>query len=239
MTTPPLVGPPPHPPQTGHFGHPSLPPLPPPPPAPPRRRRAAVVGVIAAVLLVVAGGTAGAWWLTRAEDDSALAGRPRVTDRAAGISYAIPEGWKEQSGKDLIDAFTSAVGVKDPAGAEGEPGGTDDGIGGSTVLAGRAGAIPESALERQTRMAARSNAEFFCPDGRSTLEESRATTVSDRPAHTVALRVDDGEGHQLHLRMTLVSVDDHRSAFLLGLSGDAPERRERVDAVVESASVTE
>lgn len=81
-------GPPPYPPVG--LGHPAPPPPPPPPPT--RRRRKALVVAVSALVLVLAAGAAGAWWLTRDEDGSALAGRPRVTDRASGISYAIPEG---------------------------------------------------------------------------------------------------------------------------------------------------
>ncbi|PNE34553.1 hypothetical protein AF335_08315 [Streptomyces eurocidicus] len=183
-----------------------------------------MAGSVAALVLAVGGG--GAWWLTRGDGDP-LAGRPRVSDDAAGLSYAIPEGWEHSDRDKLIGAFTSSVGTSG-----------DDREGGSTVLAGRAGAIPEEALKPRAERAARSNAVFFAPDGRSVQEESRATEVSGRPAHTVVLRLDDGKGGVGHLRMTVVKVDDSRSAFLLGIAQPAgPGERRTVDAVLESAAV--
>ncbi|QKV90869.1 hypothetical protein HUT19_03210 [Streptomyces sp. NA02950] len=213
---------------------PPAPGQPPPPPTAPRRgRRGPVAGVIA-VLLLLAAGAGATWWLTHDEDGSPLAGRPRVTDRAAGLSYGIPEGWQRDSG-DLLDAFTSSITMrpaKDTPGAEEDT--EDDG---SVVLAGRGGPVPSSALRQRAEDAARSNAEFFYPDGRSALEESQAVEVGDRPAHTVALTVHDG-GTDHHLRLTLVSVRDDRAAFLLGVA-QSPERaaRQEVDTVLESAAV--
>lgn len=209
MTTPPLVGPP-----------PAIRPL---------NRRIAVAA--SALVLVVGGATA--WWLTQDDDGSGspLAGRPRVTDDAAGISYAIPEGWERNEEGDLVDAFTSSVTVKRANGEYGEEGA-------GVVLAGRGGGVPTSALKQRTETVARSNAEYFYPDGSSTLEESRAITVSDRPAHTVALKVRDSEGGPVHLRLTLIATEDSRSAFLLGIAQpDGPAERQEVDEVLESASV--
>ncbi|WEV23768.1 hypothetical protein OYE22_00175 [Streptomyces sp. 71268] len=178
-----------------------------------------VAGLLTLALLLVGGATA--WWLTRDEDRSALADQPRVTDEKAGISYAIPEGWERDKGG-LIDAFTSAAGEK-----------SADGKGGS-VMAGRAGGVPQSRLRYEAERAASSNAEFFCPDGKSTPQESKATTVGDRPAHTAVLKVTHSDCGTLYLRMTLVSLDDSRSAFLIGL---AEQRgREQVDMVLEDAS---
>ncbi|MFD0381607.1 hypothetical protein ACFQ2B_01710 [Streptomyces stramineus] len=139
-----------------------------------------------------------------------------MSDDAAGLSYAIPEGWKQSRGK-LIDAFTSSIGTERAGDGEG-----------GTVLAGRSGAVPEEQLKRWAEAAARSNAEFFFPDGSSTLRESRETTVSGRAAHTVLRDVKDGKGRTARIRMTLVAVDDTRSAFLLGVSQrTAPETRGR------------
>ncbi|GGY01591.1 hypothetical protein [Streptomyces hiroshimensis] len=215
--------------------------FPPAPPAPspagrPGNRRMLVAGAVAALVLLLAAAAAGGWWLTRDEDSSPFAGRPRVTDGAAGLSYAIPEGWKHEEQQKLIGAFTSSV-TKTDTGGEG----------GSTVLSGRAGAVPQPALQRQAERAARSNAEFFYPDGSSEIEESRPTTVDGRPAHTVALRVSDGKhgtgspegsGGAGHLRLTLVAVDDSRSAFLLGIAQPGgPVEAGEVDKVMESASL--
>ncbi len=244
MTMPPPAGPPPYQPEPAAYGnaYPSGPAYgppagvpgygaPPPPgpgltaPAPPpaRRpgnRRAVVAGLVALVLLLVGGTTA--WWLTRDEDRSPLAGQPRVTDEKAGISYAIPEGWERSKGG-LIDAFTSAAGKK-----------SGDGKGGS-VMAGRAGGVPQPRLRYEAERAASSNAEFFCPDGKSTPQESKATTVGDRPAHTALLKVTHPDCGTLYLRMTLISLDDSRSAFLLGLTEQ--QGREQVDRVLEDASL--
>ncbi|MEU5421592.1 hypothetical protein [Streptomyces sp. NPDC020667] len=204
-----------------------LPPYPPYPPVRPRNRGIVVAAVVAALVLLLAGGSAAAWWLTRSEDTSPFAGRPRVTDDAAGISYAIPKGW-DTSRKRLIDAFTSSIGAQRAEGA-----------GGGVVLAGKAGDVPEQGLRRTTERAARSNAEFFYPDGSSTLEETRPTTVSGRPAHTVALKVNDGKGATVHLRMTVIAAHAGRGAFLLGITQSAdPAARQEIDAVLESASVT-
>ncbi|WP_459250398.1 hypothetical protein [Streptomyces youssoufiensis] len=117
-----------------------------------------VAGLVVLVLLLV--GATTAWWLTRDEDRSPLADQPRVTDEKAGISYAIPEGWERSKGG-LIDAFTSAAGNK-----------SGDGKGGS-VMAGRAGSVPQPELRYEAERAASSNAEFFCPDGKSTPRSPR------------------------------------------------------------------
>ncbi|WP_171165492.1 hypothetical protein [Streptomyces sp. I05A-00742] len=231
MTTPPFTGPQAAPPFPGP--PPAFPPpFPPPfPPAPPRRRRAAVAGAVALGVLL-AGGAGTAWWLSRGEDGSPLAGRPRVTDDAAGLSYAIPEGWKQSKGK-LISAFTTTIGREKQ---RGEP----DGEQTATVLAGRSGRpVPPAELGRVAERAARSNAEFFFPDRPATPEESRAVTVDDRPAHTVALRVDTEKDGPARLRFTLVALDGDRAAFLMGVAQPAGGRaQQEVDAVLESAEVT-
>ncbi|MFI1102066.1 hypothetical protein [Streptomyces melanogenes] len=213
MTTPPSVSTSPFPPAPSHRpGH-------------PRGRRAWIVGAVAALVLVLVAG-ATVWWLTRDEDDSPLAGRPRVTDDSAGLSYAVPEGWKSNDGKDLIQAFTSSITTKDSGGQ-----------GGAAVLAGRGRGIEESDLKQRTEAAARSNAEFFYPDGKSTVEESRNTTVSGHPAYTVALSVRDDSGRAGRMRLTIVTRSGDRSAFLLGVT-ESPERgdSEVVDAVLASAA---
>ncbi|MEU7135488.1 hypothetical protein [Streptomyces sp. NPDC046261] len=181
---------------------------------------------MAAVILVLAGVGGAAWWVTRG-DGSPLAGRPRVVDHATGLSYAIPEGWKHKDEGGLIKAFTSTISTEHA-----------DGKGGSVVLAGRAGTVPEAALQQRAERAARSNAVFFYPDGSSTPEESRPTRVSGRPAHTVALKVNDGHGKIGHLRLTLIAEPDDRSSFLLGIAQPAgPAERQAVDTVLESARV--
>ena len=201
------------------------PPLPRQSPSAGRSRRAAVL--VVAVVLLLAGAGFAAWRATARDGGGPLDGRPRVSDAAAGISYGIPEGWKAGDEEDLIDAFTSTVSRR------------MDEDGGCFVLAGRGGAVPQDRLEARAEAAARSNAEFFYPEGGSRIEESRAVEVDGRPAHTVALKVTDGEGGAAgHVRLTLVSVDDSRSAFLLGVAqpGGTQEERE-VDAVLESAAL--
>ncbi|MEV8532879.1 hypothetical protein [Streptomyces sp. NPDC051211] len=209
MTTPP--------PPAAAFG-------PPPSMQPQRRtRRTAVVCALALVLALLA---AAGWWLLGDRDDAPLAGRPRVTDAAAGISYGIPEGWKqpEEQGK-LINAFTSTIGKTDK-----------DTKTGATVLAGRAGTIPEAELKQRAERSARSNATFFFPDGRSTIDESHPTTVSGRPAHTVTLKIDDGDGGTAHLRLTVMTLSDARSAFLLGVTQpNGPAEREEIATILASA----
>lgn len=233
---------------------PPIPPTPPQPyahhPQPPRpagghRGRTALV-VVVVVLAVVAAGL-GTWWWTRDGDEGPLAGRPRVTDARAGMSYGIPEGWERNDKKgDLIGAFTSSIASKGKGLAASAAEGNEE-EGGGVALAGRSGAVPESSLKSETERAARSNAEFFYPDGSSELKESEATTVDGRPAHTVALTVRDGEGGTAHLRMTLVSVDGGRSAFLLGIAtpgtgigpyaDKGPVDEETVDEVVASVEL--
>ncbi|KAK1183999.1 hypothetical protein B7755_041390 [Streptomyces sp. NBS 14/10] len=221
MTTPPLTGPPSVPPGGG------VPPAPQAVARPGNRRT--MVAVVVSVLVLVGGGVT-AWWLTRDEDSSSLADRPRVKDDKAGISYAIPEGWQPNKKGDLVDAFTSSITMKSTG---------DEEEGGSVVLAGRAGTVPKSQLKEQTEDAARSNAEYFYPDGRSSIEESRATTVSDRPAYTVALKVSDGEGGTGHLRLTLMTARDGGSSYLLGIAQPTgPQEQQEVDAVLESASLS-
>ncbi|GHC44647.1 hypothetical protein [Streptomyces flavofungini] len=234
---------------------PPVPPTPPQPhaqyPQPPRpvsghRGRTALV-VVVVVLAVVAAGL-GAWWWTRDGDEGPLAGRPRVTDARAGVSYGIPGGWERNNKEgDLIGAFTSSIASKGRGlGDSAEEGNKEER--GGLALAGRSGAVPESALQSETERAARSNAEFFYPDGSSEVKESEATTVGGRPAHTVALAVRDGEGGTAHLRMTLVSLDGGRSAFLLGIAtpglGTGPNAdrgpldEDTVDDVLASVALT-
>ncbi|WP_226599409.1 hypothetical protein [Streptomyces violascens] len=150
-----------------------------------------------------------------------------MTDTAAGLSYAVPEGWKSNDGKSLIQAFTSSITTKGP-----------DGHGGAVVLAGRGGPVDESTLRQRTETAARSNAEFFYPDGKSTVEDSRATKVSGRSAYTVVLSTRDDSGRAGRLRLTIVAKSSDQSAFLLGVteSPEPPANRE-VDAVLASAAV--
>jgi hypothetical protein len=184
---------------------------------------------VGALVLVLAAGTATTWWLTREEDNSPLAGRPRVEDTKAGLSYGIPEGWKRNDGEKLIDAFTSML-VRKPT-----PGSGDEEA--STVLAGRGQGVPREALKEKAELYARSNAEFFYPDGSSTPKESRQTTVSGRPAHTVTLNVRNGEGGTGQLRFTLVRLGESRSAFIMGVANTAdPAQRREVAAVLKSAS---
>ncbi|WP_326689544.1 MULTISPECIES: hypothetical protein [unclassified Streptomyces] len=170
--------------------------------------------------------TSGAvWWLNRGEEGP-YAGRPRVTDHEAGLSYAIPEGWKTAKG-DLIDAFTSSISVRDKAADAG-----------GMVAAGRAGAVPRSALQRQAEAAARSNAEFFSPDGKTHLLESQSTTVDGRSAYTVALKTKSEDGSIGHLRLTLIKVSGTRSAFVLGVADKWGARGSRtVDDVVRSTTL--
>ena len=204
----------------------STPPVTAPPQQPPTVRRSPKIAVLVVVALLLVAGAGFTAWRANSGDDGPLDGRPRVSDDVAGISYGIPEGWKPGDEEDLIDAFTSTVSRR------------MDEDGGCFVLAGRGGAVPQDRLEARAEAAARSNAEFFYPEGGSRIEESRAVEVDGRPAHTVALKVTDGEGAAGHVRLTLVSVDDSRSAFLLGVAqpGGTQEERE-VDAVLESAAL--
>ncbi|OAR22770.1 hypothetical protein A8W25_24645 [Streptomyces sp. ERV7] len=219
MTTPSSVSPPP------------LPPTPPLQPGRPGTRRAWIAGAVGALVLVLVAGAV--WWLSRDEDTSPLAGRPRVTDSVAGLSYAVPEDWKRNDGKDLIQAFTSSITTKG-----------SDGRGGAVVLAGRGRPVEESALKQRTETAARSNAEFFYPDGKSTVEESRATTVSGRAAYTVVLNAHDDSGRAGRMRLTIVAESGDQSGFLLGVT-EAPESSDpstaidgrEVDAVLADAAV--
>ncbi|MDI3421749.1 hypothetical protein [Streptomyces luteolus] len=155
-----------------------------------------------------------------------LAGNPRVTDKSAGISYGVPDDWKQRKGE-LIKPFTSTIGKK-PEG---------DGIG-STVIAGPGGAIPEAELKRTTEEAAWNNGVFFYPNGDSTMKKSESTTVDGRPAHTVTTAVEDGEGGKVHLQITIVALDGSQSAFVLGLVDPlgSPDE-EVVDAVLASVEV--
>lgn len=148
---------------------------------------------------------------------------PQSTRSCAGAS---PEA-EGSGGKDLIQAFTSSITTKGPGGQ-----------GGAAVLAGRGRGVDESALKQRTETAARSNAEFFYPDGRSTVEESRATTVSGRPAYTVALDVRDESGRSGRMRLTIVTRNGDRSAFLLGVTESPETTDSRVaDAVLASAAM--
>jgi hypothetical protein len=187
------------------------------------------------MVLLLAGGGFAVWRMVYGDDGGPLAGRPRVTDSTAGISYAIPEGWKQRKGK-LISAFTSTIGQEN----------SDDESSGA-VVAGRGERMSEDELGAYTERWARSNAEFFFPNSTTSKEESRALTVDGRPAHTVVLNVTDSDGGPGRLRMTILSVGDGRVAFLIGITtrpegtpdGTAVQKtgQETVDAVLRSASV--
>ncbi|MFF9768334.1 hypothetical protein ACF1GT_17260 [Streptomyces sp. NPDC014636] len=214
MTTPPSVCPPP------------LPPTPPLPSGQRRTRRAWITAAVGALVLALLAGAV-RWWLTRDDGSSPLAGRPRVTDTAAGLSYAVPEGWKRNDSKGLIQAFTSSITTEGP-----------EGRGGAAVLAGRGRPVDESTLRQWTETAARSNAEFFYPDGTSRVEESRATKVSGRSAYTVVLSVRDDSGRAGRIRLTLVARSSEQSAFLLGVTeSPAPTDSREVDEVLAGATV--
>ncbi|HZF89435.1 hypothetical protein [Streptomyces sp.] len=197
------------------------------PPHPPRARRGPALAstLIVTLVLALAGGGYAAWRTLHGEDEP-LAGRPRVDDTTAGLSYAVPEGWQRGDG-DLISSFTSSLTHEHP-GAEG----------GSVVLAGRGDAVPRSELGPSAERWARSNAVFFHPEGRSAVTESEATTVDGRPAHTVTLKVTDGENGTGRLRMTLIAVSDDRTAFLLSVVQPATEAEKRTaDLVLRSAAL--
>ncbi|WP_143684233.1 hypothetical protein [Streptomyces diastatochromogenes] len=201
----------------------------PPRPAPPRPRRRLLVGAVALILVAVCA-VAAAWWSKGGESDP-LAGRPRVTDTRAGLSYAVPEGWKHDAAKDkdLIDAFSSTMSRASGAASSG----------GGTVLAGRAGqTVPRADLRRAAESAARSNAEFFFPDRPATLEDSHATEVDGRPAHTAVLRIRNGDDGTARLEMTLVTVDGTRTAFLLGVTTDEADTQITADIHVVVADAT-
>ncbi|MFF8404683.1 hypothetical protein ACF06P_24040 [Streptomyces sp. NPDC015684] len=189
-------------------------------PTPARARRAWVGGGVALLLVVACG--AAALWSTRGGESGPLAGRPRVTDTRAGLSYGVPGGWKHDPAKDrdLIDAFSSQI-TRIP----GTDHGTDHGAAattGATVLAGRAGRpVSRADLRRTTETAARSNAEFFFPDRPATLEDSHTTTVDGRPAHTAVLRVTGDTGGRLE--MTLLTAPGGRTSFLLGVVTGEPD----------------
>ncbi|NMO34509.1 hypothetical protein HG826_13100 [Streptomyces sp. GMY01] len=165
------------------------------------------------LVLALIGGAV--WWVNRGEDGP-LAGRPRVTDAEAGLSYAVPEGWRHDTAKDedLIDAFSSQMTKK--AEADGPS---------SAFMTGPAGRpVAPAGLKTATETAARSNAEFFFPDQPATLQESRPATVGGRPAHTAVLRVATSDGDTAYLELTVVAVDSAHTGFLLGLTtGGVPE----------------
>ncbi|WP_432030944.1 hypothetical protein [Streptomyces sp. 1222.5] len=197
---------------------PTYPPRPDTAPRPtPSRARHASVGGLVALLLVVACGAA-ALWSTRGGESGPLAGRPRVTDTRAGLSYGVPDGWKHDPAKDrdLIDAFSSQI-TRIPGKDHGAAATT-----GATVLAGRAGRpVSRADLRRTTEAAARSNAGFFFPDRSATLEESHSTVVDGRPAHTAVLRVTADTGGRLE--MTLLTGRGGRTSFLLGVVTGEPD----------------
>ncbi|MDT0453749.1 APA family fibronectin-binding glycoprotein [Streptomyces hesseae] len=221
----------PTPPQPFHTPHPAYAPR----PTPPWRAKGTMmaVGLTALVVLLAGVGTL-AWWLTRDVDDSPLAGRPRVNNTAAGLSYAIPAGWEHDAAKDakLMSAFTSQMVKKPGAGAE------EDALG-AVVMAGRSRqVVPASGLRQQTEHAARSNAEFFFPDRPATLEDSHPAKVGDQPAHSVTLKISGPKGSTDHLRMTVTTIDNRRTSFVMGLYGDTPTATtgKEVDAVLRSTA---
>ncbi|MFG3046107.1 hypothetical protein ACGFZR_14425 [Streptomyces sp. NPDC048241] len=154
-------------------------------------------------------------------------GRPRVNDTRAGVSYAVPEGWRHDPAADrkLIGAFSSRITrTSDAAPAED-----------ATVLTGAAGRpVPSGELRRTAEGAARSNAEFFFPDAAPTLAASRRTELGGHPAHTVALDVPH-DGGTARLELTVVAGD--HAAFLLALAADADDTGTLADVHAVEASV--
>lgn len=153
--------------------------------------------------------------------------RPRVNDTRAGVSYAVPEGWRHDPAADrqLLGAFSSRISrASDTTPAED-----------ATVLTGAAGRpVPSAGLRRAAEGAARSNAAFFFPDAAPTLTESRRTELGGHPAHTVALDVPH-DGGTARVELTVVAGD--HPAFLLALASDAADPRVLADVHAVEASV--
>ncbi|MGW0084791.1 hypothetical protein [Streptomyces sp. NPDC003393] len=197
---------------------------------PPRKRRRRLTALVLVVILAVTGGAV-AWWAGR-DGGGPLAGRPRVTDTEAGLSYAIPEGWTHDAAKDkdLISAFTSQISKDSDAGGTG-----------ASAAAGRSGqVVPRADLPRATERAARSNAEFFFPDQPVKVEDSRTTTVDGQPAHTVTLTVLAEDGTPGRLEMTVVTEHRSRTSFVLGMvvGSSDPATEGAVDAILASTTLT-
>ncbi|MGA5319580.1 hypothetical protein ACPCIU_03990 [Streptomyces seoulensis] len=177
-------------------------------------------GLAALGVTVACAGAALSW---SGEED----GRPRVNDTLAGVSYAVPEGWRHDPAADrqLLGAFSSRI-----SRASGTTPAED-----ATVLTGAAGRpVPGAELRRAAEGAARSNAAFFFPDAAPTLTESRRTELGGRPAHTVALDVPH-DGGTARLELTVVAGD--HPAFLLALASDAADTRVLADVHAVEASV--
>ncbi|MFF7966928.1 hypothetical protein ACFZC3_16360 [Streptomyces sp. NPDC007903] len=176
---------------------------------------------LAALGVTVACGGAALSWPGRDGD------RPRVNDTRAGVSYAVPEGWRHDPAADreLIGAFSSRI----SRASEATP--AED----ATVLTGAAGRpVPSAELRRTAEGAARSNAAFFFPDAAPTLTESRRTELGGHPAHTVALDVPH-DGGTARVELTVVAGD--HPAFLLALASDADDTRVLADVHAVEASV--
>ncbi|MGW4226374.1 hypothetical protein ACWEG1_23305 [Streptomyces bauhiniae] len=175
-------------------------------------------GLAALGVTVACGGAALSW-------SGKDGGRPRVTDTRAGVSYAVPEGWRHDPAADreLLGAFSSRISRASDT--------TED----ATVLTGAAGRpVPSAELRRAAEGAARSNAAFFFPDAAPTLTESRRTELGGRPAHTVALDVPHDGGTA---RVELTVVAGTHPAFLLALASNAADTRVLADVHAVEASV--
>ncbi|MFF0712553.1 hypothetical protein ACWEVM_25235 [Streptomyces bauhiniae] len=175
-------------------------------------------GLAALGVTVACGGAALSW-------SGKEAGRPRVNDTRAGVSYAVPEGWRHDPAADreLLGAFSSRISRASDTAED------------ATVLTGAAGRpVPSEQLRRTAEGAARSNAAFFFPDAAPTLTESRRTELGGRPAHTVALDVPHDGGTA---RVELTVVAGTHPAFLLALASDAADTRVLADVHAVEASV--
>ncbi|MER8030213.1 hypothetical protein ABTZ78_14775 [Streptomyces bauhiniae] len=177
-------------------------------------------GLAALGVTVACGGAALSW-------SGRDGGRPRVNDTRAGVSYAVPDGWRHDPAADreLLGAFSSRI----SRASEATP--AED----ATVLTGAAGRpVPSAELRRTAEGAARSNAAFFFPDAAPTLTESRSTELGGHPAHTVALDVPHDGGTA---RVELTVVAGNHPAFLLALASDADDTRVLADVHAVEASV--
>ncbi|MEW2314409.1 hypothetical protein [Streptomyces bauhiniae] len=174
---------------------------------------------LAALGVTVACGGAALSWSGKDGD------RPRVTDTRAGVSYAVPEGWRHDPAADreLLGAFSSRISRASDTAED------------ASVLTGAAGRpVPSAELRRTAEGAARSDAAFFFPDAAPTLTESRRTRLGGHPAHTVALDVPHDGGTA---RLELTVVAGTHPAFLLALASNAADTRVLADVHAVEASV--
>ena len=216
-TPPPAAGPPPDPaadalpPSARVYGTPEAPP---PPRIPPVLARALLAG---AVLLVAGGLIAGLGFLVADRVRAVTAPPSHLFDTLAGVTYPLPDGWRE--GKVApVTAFTSVA--------------THDG---DAVVMTRPGeAVPPSGLRQAALELTDLYARLLLHGDKLTVVEDRGLTVNGRTAHVRALRAEyrDVVNRPSYLRVMVLGGGEGGTVMVGMAQPDEPRLRADIGAMM-------